>query len=139
MAGIDNLVPPGRGFTAEEHSAGGKKSGEVRRLRAAVRKQLATKVPKKGMEDVHALMNEMGISKKDRNYSVAVAAAMVYKAAKGDKQCADWVRDTCGEKPTDKAEIDVGDRTLERMERIPLEDKLEMIEGLIHEFAEKDG
>ena len=83
MAGIDNLVPPGRGFTAEEHSAGGEKSGEVRRLRAAVRKQLATKVPKKGME--------------------------------------------------------VGDKTLDRLERIPLEDKLDMIDGIIHEFAKNDG
>lgn len=139
MAGKDNLVAPGRGFTAEEHSAGGKKSAEVRRLRAAVRHQLELKVHKKGMADVHEMLDEMGIKKSERDYATAVAAAMVYKAAKGDKQCADWVRDTCGEKPTDKAEIDVGDKTLERMERIPLEEKLEMIEGLIHEFAEKDG
>lgn len=139
MAGKDNLVAPGRGFTADEASAGGKKSAETRRLRAAVRKQLAVKVSKKGMADVHEMLDEMGIKKSERDYATAVAAAMVYKAAKGDKQCADWVRDTCGEKPTDKAEIDVGDKTLDRLERIPLEDKMDMIDGIIHEFAKNDG
>ena len=91
------------------------------------------------MADVHEMLDEMGIKKSERDYATAVAAAMVYKAAKGDKQCADWVRDTCGEKPTDKAEIDVGDKTLDRMDRIPLEDKLDMIDGIIHEFAKNDG
>lgn len=138
MANPENLAPPGRGFTLDEASRGGQKSAETRRLRAAVRKQLELKVPKSGMEDVQGMLDEMGIPKKGRDYSIAVAAAMVYKAAKGDKQCADWVRDTCGEKPTDKAEIDVGEKTLNHLERISLEEKLDMIEGLLHEYAGRD-
>ena len=35
---------------------------------------------------------------------LAICKAMILKAAEGDKQAADWVRDTVGEKPVDKAE-----------------------------------
>lgn len=38
---------------------------------------------------------------------LAICKAMILKASSGDKQAADWVRDTLGEKPVDKVEADV--------------------------------
>lgn len=38
---------------------------------------------------------------------LAICKGMILKAAAGDKQAADWVRDTVGEKPVDKAETEV--------------------------------
>lgn len=35
---------------------------------------------------------------------LAICKAMILKASSGDKQAADWVRDTVGEKPVDKVE-----------------------------------
>lgn len=37
---LDNLIPGGHKLTLEEQSAGGKKSGEVRREKATMKKQL---------------------------------------------------------------------------------------------------
>lgn len=36
---------------------------------------------------------------------LAICKGMILKAASGDKQAADWVRDTSGEKPVDKQEL----------------------------------
>lgn len=38
---------------------------------------------------------------------LAICKGMILKAAAGDKQAADWVRDTVGEKPVDKQQTEM--------------------------------
>lgn len=47
---------------------------------------------------------------KGKNISVetAIIIAQAQKAMKGDTQAASWLRDTAGQKPTDKVEADIG-------------------------------
>lgn len=107
---------------------GGKKSGESRRLQAAMRDLLDQDVT---LDGVKQLLKDMKIDKTDRRWSKALAAAMLKKACEGDKQCADWVRDTAGEKPTDKQEIDVGHSTLEAIEDMSVDAKRKALDDLI--------
>lgn len=135
MAKEENLQPPRNGFTHDEASKGGKKSAEVRSLRAAVRKQLSLKLPKGGLEEVHELLEEMGINKKDRYYADALVAAMIHTALNGNVKAATWIRDTAGEKPTDKKEVEYGERTMSALEGMSLDQKMDMIRDLEAELT----
>lgn len=105
-----NLIVP----THEEAVANGKKSGEVRRAKAEARKSMAntlnillTKAIKRGemvqTEDVQNIAEAENIN---IDAQTAMAIAMVQRAMLGDVQAATFVRDTIGEKPTDKVEVD---------------------------------
>ncbi len=130
MANEQNLIPRENGFTQEEAKKGGRKSGEVRTLRAEIRKQMNLKVPKDGMADVHELMDELGIAKKDRTYFTAMAAAAIHKAVKGDVKAMDYVRDTMGEKPTEKVEQEYGPKTRDTLEGMSLEQRMAALEQM---------
>lgn len=130
MANEQNLRPGEKQLTVEDQKKGGKKSGEVRSLRATVRKQLDMKVPKKGMSDVHELMDEMGLPKGSRTYNEAITAAILHKAVKGNIAAAQYIRDTVGEKPTDKMEMELGPDTRSELNGMSLEEKLAMFEEL---------
>ena len=101
MANEQNLIPGGYIPTKEEASKGGKKSGDNRRLRAAVRKILESAMPQ-DMESIRAQLEAIGIT--GGTFAEGVAMAMTLNAMKGDKASADWVRDTAGEKPKDEVE-----------------------------------
>lgn len=101
MANEKNLIPGGHKLTLEEQSAGGKASGEKRRLRAAVRKILESAMPQ-DMESIRAQLEAIGIT--GGTFAEGVAMAMTLNAINGDKASADWVRDTAGEKPKDEVE-----------------------------------
>lgn len=131
MANEQNLKPREGGLTREEQVKGGKRSGEVRSLRATVRKQLDQKVPTKGLADVHELMDEMGIPKKGRTYHEAITAAILHKAVKGNIAAAEYIRDTIGEKPTDKTEVEYGPATRDRFSELSLEEKMAMRDELL--------
>ncbi|MBQ4092455.1 MAG: hypothetical protein IJC82_04010 [Firmicutes bacterium] len=130
MANEQNLIPRENGFTQEEAKKGGRKSGEVRTLRAEIRKQMNLKVPKDGMADVHELMDELGFAKKDRTYFTAMAAAAIHKAAKGDVKAMEFVRDTVGEKPTEKVEQEYGPKTRDTLEGMSLEQRMAALEQM---------
>ena len=101
MANEQNLIPGGHIPSKEEASKGGKKSGENRRLRAAVRKILDSPMPD-DMKTLISRLNAIGIN--GGTFAEGVAMAMALNAMKGDKASADWVRDTAGEKPKDEVE-----------------------------------
>lgn len=101
MANEQNLIPGGHQLTKEEQSQGGKKSGETRRLRAAVRKILDSAMPD-DMEDLKQKLEAIGVN--GGTFAEGVAMAMTINAMKGDKPSPDWVRDTAGEKPKDEIE-----------------------------------
>ena len=90
MAGIENLKPLSTEKAREIGSKGGKKSGEVRRQRKAFKEALLlaldTKKDGKTIQDI-------GID------------ALLKKYMKGDLETFKAIRDTVGEKPTDKLDI----------------------------------
>ena len=86
--------------TIEAARKGGLKSGEKRKLKAAVRKVLEGAVPE-DMTELCRLLEEQGVPQTN---DYGIAFAMVVKALSGDKSAADWVRDTAGEKPKDEVE-----------------------------------
>ena len=137
MANEENLKN-GVKFKADDEATkraarnGAKKSAETRRLQSALRELLDRDVT---VEVVKKMLDEMGIDKKDRRWSKAVAAAMLKKAAEGDKPCADWVRDTVGERPTERQEIEYGDNTIQAITAgMSLIDKQKAIKELVDDL-----
>lgn len=138
MANEQNLKPRVGGLTNEEQKKGGKKSAEVRSLRATVRKQLDQKVPKKGMSDIHELMNEMGFPKGSRTYNEAITAAILHKAVKGNIAAAQYIRDTVGEKPTDKTQVELGPDTRSNLTGLSLDEKKAMLDEMLNRLGGSD-
>ena len=131
MANEQNLRPSEHKLTEDEVKKGGKKSGEVRSLRSTVRKQLGLKIPKKGMSDVHELMDEMGIPKGSRTYNEAITAAILHKAAKGNIAAAKYIHEIIGEKPSEKVEVEMGPATRDALADMSLEDRLALRDELL--------
>ena len=86
---------------AKNGRKGGKRSGEVRSFQADVKKLLNKKVT----GDTKKLLEELGIPSGSQDHRTAIIMAMILNAEQGDKPSADWVRDTAGEKPTEKTNI----------------------------------
>lgn len=90
-------------------SIGGKKSGEVRRKKKALKETLDVllSMPMKSGKhtDIEAIKNFTALKGKNISVQEAIAIAMLQKAMKGDEKAAAWVRDTAGQKPTDKVEM----------------------------------
>lgn len=101
VANEQNLIPGGHKFTQEEASKGGKASGEVRKLRSAVKRVLEMKLPE-GKEELKEALEKAGIDTTNDN---GIAFAMVLKALQGDTSAANWIRDTAGEKPKDEVSL----------------------------------
>lgn len=137
MANEENLKN-GVKFKADDEATkraarnGGIESGKTRRLQSALNELLDKDVT---IKSVHKLLDQMGIDKKDRRWSKAVAAAMLKKACDGDKPSADWVRDTAGEKPTDRQEVEYGENTLATITAgMSLNDKQKAIRELVDDL-----
>lgn len=60
-----------------------------------------------GLTDQRDILTALGIAEEDCNNQTLIAVAMIQAAASGDVKAATWVRDTVGEKPTDKVETTV--------------------------------
>ena len=107
---IDNLRTP----THEEAQEMARKSAEVRRAKAQQRKALResldvllTKALKKGdlvkAEDIQDMANVENIN---IDVQTAMSIAIIQRALLGDVQAFQTIRDTIGEKPSDKVEVD---------------------------------
>ena len=92
MANISNLVPFTSDQNREEASKNGKKggiaSGEARRRKKTLKEELITL-----------------LETNDNNNKISVA--LLNRALTGDIQAFTTIRDTIGEKPSDKIEADV--------------------------------
>lgn len=101
--------------TTEEQQAiaraGGIASGKARREKKLFRETLETilSMPMKNGEGMSVEDIQNFASIKGQNISVqeAIMIAQVQKAMKGDTRAAEYLRDTIGQKPTDKVEMDV--------------------------------
>jgi hypothetical protein len=85
MAREDNLIPQAHVLTVDDQSKGGKKSAEVRRVRKSFKE---------------SFIDELSNGKSQYE----IVKAVLEKAMQGDIQSAVFIRDTIGEKPTDKVE-----------------------------------
>lgn len=110
--GIEN-VEPHKIDSAEKARAlgsiGGKKSGEAKRRRKAMKEafEVLLSMPQSGVraEDLEGLDFKSVEKLKTLSMNDKIAAAVVKKAAKGDVQAAAFIRDTIGEKPVEKLEV----------------------------------
>lgn len=109
---MDNLKPfeKGSAYAAEL----GRKSGEVRRQRSAERKKIKDDLNmllklalKKGdIVNGEDILNLEEAQNMNVNVQTAINIAMIKRAMLGDVQAAQYIRDTLGEKPSDKVEVD---------------------------------
>lgn len=97
MANENNLLPLNKRTKSEQREIakmGGIKSGEVRRNKKTLREELEIALTIK--DEITGEDNRMTITK-----------ALIRKAARGDVKAYEVIRDTIGEKPTDKQEIQI--------------------------------
>ena len=111
MANEENLRP----FTSEQSheeaakngAKGGIKSGEVRRRKKTLREQmemlLALPVQDPNTRD---FIESLGISADEVNNALAITLSMYQEALKGNTKAFELIRDTIGEKPTDRLQIE---------------------------------
>lgn len=103
MAGSDNLVPLNKRTKEEQRaitSAGGKASVQARRARKTLKEELL-----------------LLLSEGDTQQNVSVA--LIQKALDGDTKAFEVIRDTIGEKPTDKIMVaDVDPSIIGEVERM---------------------
>ena len=98
MANEQNLIPFTSNQSREEAkkngSKGGKKSGEVRRQRKAMKEQMEMllTLPLKNQEQ-HSFIASLGINEKEIDNQMALIVAMYAKALKGDVQAFNAIRE----------------------------------------------
>ena len=98
MANEQNLIPFTSNQSREEAkkngSKGGKKSGEVRRQRKAMKEQMEMllTLPVKNREQ-HGFIASLGINEKEIDNQMALIVAMYAKALKGDVQAFNAIRE----------------------------------------------
>ena len=115
----ENLIPFNERTPRERSELGRKgaaKANETKRRRKTLREELT------------ALL-EIGDTQNK------VSTALLDKAIKGDVKAFETIRDTIGEKPTDKQEIEYGENTLAAVTAgMSLDDKQAEIDKLMAEF-----
>ena len=113
MANEENLLKA-ENLTSEElrdrARKGGIASGKARRAKKAFKETLETLLSmsmENGKEvSVDDIASFKGIKGQNISVQEAILIAQVQKAMKGDTRAAEYLRDTIGQKPTDKIETD---------------------------------
>lgn len=112
MAGEDNLKPVRSEAEAREKGRkGGIASGKARREKKALKdtleELLAMPIKDGKSSDIDKIKSIAGIKGKNITMQEAIMVAMLNKAAKGDVRAAEYVRDTIGQKPDSRMNIDM--------------------------------
>lgn len=108
MANEQNLIPfteRSESEVREMNSKGGVNSGEARRRKRDIRLALEALL-EKDITDKHG--NTMSTAE-------AIAIKQIEKALKGDTKAFEVVRDSAGQKPSDKVELSVNDDSAKEM------------------------
>ena len=109
MANEQNLIPfteRSESEVREMNSKGGVNSGEARRRKRDIRLALEALL-EKDISDKHG--NTMSTAE-------AIALKQIEKALKGDTRAFEVVRDSAGQKPTDKIDLTVNDDSTKEMD-----------------------
>lgn len=115
MANKQNLTQAGKNLSTEEAQKIGRKggiaSGKARREKKALKdtleELLAMPIKEGRSADIDKIKSIAGIKGKNITMQEAIMVAMLNKAAKGDVRAAEYVRDTIGQKPDNKMNIDM--------------------------------
>lgn len=108
MANEKNLIPGAHPLTVEEASKGGKRSGEVRREKADLRRVIQTFLESQATTDKHG--NPM-------TGAELMCAIAVKEMSKGSAKHWELLRDTAGFKPVDKVMVaDVDQSVIDAVE-----------------------
>lgn len=109
-----NLIPQAHTLTVDEASKGGKRSGEVRREKADLRRVIQTWLSEQATTDKNG--NPM-------TGAELMAMVAVKEMSKGSARHWELLRDTAGFKPVDKVMIaDVDQAVINEVERAVLDD-----------------
>ena len=96
---------------AENGKKGGIASGKAKREKKALKETLeellAMPIKDGKSDDIEKIKSIAGIKGKNITMQEAIMVAMLNKAAKGDVRAAEYVRDTIGQKPDNKMNIDM--------------------------------
>lgn len=107
MANEQNLIPQAHKLTVEEASKGGKASGEARRrertLRNTLEKLLSLPIQDEATRD---FIKALGFNDDELDNKTALNVSMYQEALKGNTKAFELIRDTIGEKPTDRLQIE---------------------------------
>lgn len=107
----ENLKPSSPIEARVNGKKGGIASGKARREKKAMRETLevllAMPLRDGGFDDIDTIKSIAGVKGRNITMQEAIMVAMLNKAAKGDVRAAEYVRDTIGQKPTDKMNIDM--------------------------------
>ena len=91
---------------AEAGRSGGKRSGESRRTKKLLRETVTDMLRQPVTdEETKALIRAAGIKTKRPDNMAAIAAALIREALKGNCRAFELIRDTIGEKPTDRLQM----------------------------------
>ena len=108
MANEENLRPIQSVSEAREKGAkGGIKSGETRRRKKTLREQMEMllSLPVQD-ENTRDFIESLGIQPDEVNNALAITLSMYQEALKGNTKAFELIRDTIGEKPTDRLQIE---------------------------------
>ena len=110
MAGKENLVSLADRTTDEQREIakkGGKKSGEVRRKKRTLKEQMEMllSLPVKD-ENTKSFIESLGIDPDTIDNATAITLSIYQEALKGNTKAYELIRDTLGERPTDKLQIE---------------------------------
>lgn len=109
MANEENLIPFSERSKEEARELGAKggiASGIVRREKKLMKDQMALLLSMPLMnEDLKEKIQELGIEEEDIDNQMAIVMAMWQKAIKGNVKASEFIRDTLGEKPIEKVEV----------------------------------
>lgn len=110
MPNAENLKPNTERTPTERKELAkrmGQASGLARKAKKSLCESLKELVAMKAPEgsEIASILDKYGV--KDRRIGVALALAMVNKAAKGDVAAFTAIRDSIGEKPSDNVNIDI--------------------------------
>lgn len=105
---LANLQPATKETAREKGRNGGIRSGQVRRQKKKLKDTLAMLLDlPPGFASQKETLTMLGIGEEDQTNQTLIAISMIQAAASGDVKAAAFVRDTVGEKPTDKIETSV--------------------------------
>lgn len=100
MANEQNLVPQAHRLTVEEQSKGGRASGEARRRKKALRELV---------QEAFAVRVRNNATGRDMRTDEAMVLKQIEKALGGDTKAFTVLRDTAGEMPVQRVEVDTID------------------------------
>ena len=107
MANEQNLRKLSTEEAREIGKIGGQRSGETRRMKKTLKEQmeLLLSLPVKD-ESTKGFIESLGIDPDVIDNATAITLSMYQEALKGNTKAYELIRDTIGEKPTDKLSIE---------------------------------